>query len=164
MNDLKFAIRRLLKRPGFTPVAVLTLALGIGACTATFSLVNAVLLRSLPFRDPKRLVWIENLPRPDRGTPTLSGGNLVDWRTQARSFESLAAFDASFEANGYTVTSEGEPQRLRGVRVSQRFLGVFGAFFGIALVPRLEVFGIPRDWWSAPHGRSIRSLRTFGRL
>jgi len=56
MNDLKFAFRKLLKNPGFTVVAVLTLALGIGACTALFSLVHAVLLRPLPFRDSERLV------------------------------------------------------------------------------------------------------------
>jgi len=114
------------KNPGFSAVAVLTLALGIGACTATFSLVNAVLLRTLPFRETERLVWIEDLPSPDAGTPTLRVDTFVDWRTQARSFESLAAYDAFFEADGYTVTGDGEPQRLRGVRVSQNFLDVLG--------------------------------------
>jgi putative ABC transport system permease protein len=125
-NDFKYGLRMLTKSPGFAATAVLTLALGIGACTATFSLVSAVLLRPLPFREPERLVWIENLPRPEGGTPTLSGDNFVDWRTQARSFESLAAYDAFFEANSYSITGDGEPQRLRGVRVSQNFLHVLG--------------------------------------
>jgi putative ABC transport system permease protein len=61
MNDLKFAFRQLLKNPGFTAVAVPTLALGIGAGTAMFSVVYAVLLRPLPFREPLRLVWIEKI-------------------------------------------------------------------------------------------------------
>ena len=68
MNDLKIAFRQLLKNPGFTAVAVLTLALGIGSCTAMFSAVHAVLLRPLPFREPKQSVWIENV-----GTDGLSG-------------------------------------------------------------------------------------------
>ena len=126
INDIKYAFRQLIKSPGFTLCAVLTLALGIGACTATFSLVNAVLLRTLPFREPERLVWIESLPRPDAGASTLRVDTFVDWRTQARSFESLAAYDAFFEANGYTITGDGEPQRLRGVQVSQNFLDVLG--------------------------------------
>ena len=72
MNDLKFAFRQLLKNPGFTAVAVLTLALGIGANTAMFSVLNAVLLRPLPFTDPERLMFVEG-----QNLRELSGGILM---------------------------------------------------------------------------------------
>src|SRR5438874_3953251 len=76
MNDFKFAFRQLLKNPGFTAVAVLTLALGLGACTAIFSLINAALLRALPFPDSDRLVviWADN-PGLKSGLPTLPPAN-----------------------------------------------------------------------------------------
>src|SRR6185312_2790459 len=94
LNDLKFAFRQLLKNPGFTTVAVLTLALGIGANTAIFSVVNALLFRPLPFREPGRLVWIANV-----GTAGLSGvttrvANFLDWRKLNQSFEDLGAYFA----------------------------------------------------------------------
>ena len=83
MNDLRFAFRQLLKNPGVTAVAVLTLALGIGANTAIFSVVNAVLLKPLPFRQPQELVYVwEN--ELGRGIPqsTVSYPDYVDWRSQ----------------------------------------------------------------------------------
>src|SRR5678815_2401020 len=92
MNGLKFAFRQLLKNPGFTAVAVLTLALGIGANTAIFSFVNAILLRPLPFKEPERLVmvfenhieygWLKN----PVGAPVLG-----EWRRQSTAFEGMAA-------------------------------------------------------------------------
>src|SRR5438105_12018179 len=95
MNDLKFAFRQLLKNPGFTAVAVLTLALGIGANTAIFSVVNAVLLKALPYREPERIVmlWTDN-PSLNLGLHELppAPADLLDWRSQARSFEQIAAF------------------------------------------------------------------------
>src|SRR6266540_5415443 len=91
MKDLKFAFRQLLKNPGFTAVAVLTLALGIGANTAIFSIINAVLLRPLPYPQPDRLVtlWERSAERGlEQGL--VSGPNFLDWREQSRAFEQMA--------------------------------------------------------------------------
>src|SRR2546427_1270796 len=87
MNDLRLAFRQLLKNPGFTAVAVLTLALGIGANTAIFSFVNAVLLRPLPYRAPGELVNVWE-SEPGRGIPqsTVSYADFLDWREQAKGF------------------------------------------------------------------------------
>ena len=82
MNDLKFAVRQLLKNPGFTAVAVLTLALGIGATTAIFSLINAVLLRQLPFPDSDRLtvVWASNPLKPGLAQIPPANADVAEWR------------------------------------------------------------------------------------
>ena len=126
MNDLKFAFRQLLKNPGFTAVAVLTLALGIGANTAIFSVVNAVLFRPLPFREPGRLVWIANVGEGGMSAVTTTVGNFKDWRAMNQSFDGLAGYNPFFEYGGYNLTGAGEPERLRGVGVSQNFLEVLG--------------------------------------
>src|SRR3954466_1220965 len=127
MNDLRFALRHLRKNPGFTTIAVLTLALGIGANTAMFSVVNTLLFRPLPFREPKRLVWIANTT----GAGGLSGvttrvANFQEWRKNNKSFEDLGAYFAFFDYVSYTLVGLGEPERLRGVGVSQNFLDVLG--------------------------------------
>src|SRR5437667_6067701 len=126
MNDLRFACRQLLKNPGFTAVAVLTLALGIGACTAMFSVVHAVLLRPLPFKEPERLVWIENVGSGGLSARTTRVDNFLEWRAQNRSFEELAAYFAFFDYSRYTMIGSGEPRRLRGVGISKNFLGILG--------------------------------------
>ena len=125
-NDFRYAFRILLKNPGFTTVAVLTLALGIGACTAMFSLVYAVLLRPLPFRDPGRLVWIQNTGTGGMSARTTRVDNFLDWRNQSASFEQLGAYFAFFDYGRHTLSGNGEPQRLRGVPISQNFLEVLG--------------------------------------
>ena len=118
-QDLRHAARALRKSPGFTAVAALTLALGVGANTAIFSVVNAVMLRPLPFAEPDQLVriWESNV---ERGWPTFatSHPNFLDWRSQAQSFESLAAMDNA----GFTWTSNGEAQIALGLRVTATFL------------------------------------------
>ena len=123
MNDIRFALRQLLKNPGFTAVAVLTLALGIGANTAIFSVVNAVLLRPLPYKNPDRLVWIweNNLPKSIPINP-VSPGNLNDWRNESHVFESLSAWDGE----SFNLTDHGEPERVLGAKVFADFFAVLG--------------------------------------
>src|SRR6266853_1181277 len=105
---------------------VWSFGLGIGACTAMFSLVHAVLLRPLPFRDSDRLVWIENVGSGGLSARTTRVDNFLEWRAQNSSFEELAAYFAFFDYSRYTLIGSGEPQRLRGVSVSKNFLGVLG--------------------------------------
>jgi predicted permease len=127
LTDLKFALRRLAKSRGFTSVALITLALGIGACTAMFSLVHAVILRPLPLRDPSRLVWMENtIPSAGLSGQTTRVDNLLDWRAASTSFQELGAYFAFFDYNSYILTGQGEPERLRGVGITQNFLHVLG--------------------------------------
>jgi putative ABC transport system permease protein len=93
VNELRYGIRSLLKHPGFTAIAVITLALGIGANTAVFSVVNAVLLRPLPYHDPARLVTIwEESPQRDMYEMPVSLANLRDWVDQNSTFEQIAAY------------------------------------------------------------------------
>jgi hypothetical protein len=135
-QDARYGARMLLGKPGFTLVATITLALGIGATTAVFSVVNAVLFRPLPFRQPDRLVWIASGVSKSAGNliaaeGSLSGvttqvGNFSDWRAMNQSLEDLAAYFAFFDYGSYTLTGSGEPERLRGVGVSQNFLDLLG--------------------------------------
>ena len=118
-QDLRYAARALRKSPGFTAVAALTLALGVGANTAIFSVVNAVMLRPLPFTGPDQLVrvWESNV---ERGWPTfaVSHPNFLDFRSQAGSFESLAATNNI----GFTWTTNGQSEIVQGMQVTATFL------------------------------------------
>jgi len=122
-NDLRYAIRLQRKNPGFTIVAVIALALGIGANTAIFSVVNTVLLRPLPYKDPERLVMVwEEATKAGYPQDTPTAANFVDWRTQNQSFEGMAAItDDSFN-----LTGTGDPERLEGQRVSTDLFPLFG--------------------------------------
>src|SRR5882724_1894901 len=125
-KDIRYGARALWKRPGFTAVAVITLALGIGANTAIFSIVNATLLRPLPFKDPERIVMLWGfLPKMAQTTDKLpfSAGNVVALRDQNHSFENLSAF----RSWGWQLTGGGEPELLRGARVSFDFFQAVGA-------------------------------------
>jgi putative ABC transport system permease protein len=126
LADLKFAIRQLVKAPGFAFVAIATLALGIGACTAMFSIVDAVLLKPLPFREPERLVWIENVFGGGLSERTTRVDLFNGWREGSKSFDSLAAYFAFFDYGRLTMTGAGDPERLRGVGVSDNFLPTLG--------------------------------------
>jgi putative ABC transport system permease protein len=119
-GDLRYAVRQLWSAPTFTLVAVLTLALGIGANTAVFSLVNGVLLRPLPYRDPGRLtiVWEKN----DDGTPENVGyATYVEWRAQNRSFEELALY-----SSWQPILQTGDPEQLNGLRVTNNYFRALG--------------------------------------
>ena len=122
LNDLRFAIRQLGKNPGFTAVAVLTLALGIGANTAIFSIVNAVLLRPFPYQAPERLVILEERISAG-GSFSPSYPNFVDWRAQNMAFDSIAAVRGN---ESFNFTGAGEPERLQGRLVSAEFFSTLG--------------------------------------
>jgi putative ABC transport system permease protein len=115
IQDLRFGFRMLLKNPGFTLVAILTLALGIGANTAIFSFVNCVLLRPLPFDQPEQLVRVyEKRIRQGRMRNPASGPDFLDWRQQQSVFQQMAAFD-NWSSN---LTGMGEPEQLNGLAVT----------------------------------------------
>ena len=121
INDLRYALRQLIKNPGFTAVAVLTLALGIGANTAIFSIVNAVLLRPFPYQAPERLMIVQE--RISAGGFSPSYPNFVDWRAQNTAFESIAAVRGN---ESFNFTGAGEPERLQGRLVSAEFFSTLG--------------------------------------
>ena len=125
-SDLKFALRSLARSPGFTATALATLALGIGTCTAMFSLVDAVILQPLPFREPSRLVWIENVLGHDLSGRTSRADTITNWRDQNKTFESIAAWFAFSDYGRQTLTGAGDPERLRYVGVSDDFLPTLG--------------------------------------
>src|SRR5215207_8723842 len=123
LKDIRYGIRGLLKRPGFTAIALLTLALGIGANTAIFSVVNAVLLRPLQFKDPEQLVivWEDaTFAGFPRNTP--APANYVDWKNQNQSFADMAA---SAETS-FNLTGDGEPERVSAFAVTANFFPLFG--------------------------------------
>src|SRR5436190_4926073 len=125
MNDFKFAFRQLLKNPGFTAVAVLTLALGICACTAIFSLINAALLRTLPFPEADRLavIWADN-PGLKSGQPSIPPANadVGEWREQSGSFAKIAAFSPRTA----DLVDGGDPERVGAAGVTAGFFETLG--------------------------------------
>ncbi len=122
-QDLRYGARMLLKQPGFTLIAMLTLALGVGANTAIFSVVNAVLLRPLPFREAGQLMMLGTVDtREGDGLSSVSYPNFVDWRAQSGSFERLAAF----RVRSFTLTGSDEPARLNGVVASADLFALLG--------------------------------------
>ena len=123
-QDVRYALRMLAKQPAFTAIAILTLALGIGANTAIFSVVNAVVLRPLPYPQPDRLVLIrERTHIFDSGSVSLA--NYLDWRASQRGFTDLALFRRD-DANLSGATSEVEAERVGSARVTYNFLSVLG--------------------------------------
>src|SRR5215208_3254629 len=119
LKDIRYGIRGLLKRPGFTVIALITLALGIGANTAIFSVVNAVLLRPLPFQKPEELVivWEDaTFAGFPRNTP--APANYVDWKNQNQSFSDMAATAET----SFNLTGDGDPERVTAFAVTHNFV------------------------------------------
>ena len=126
LDDLKLAVRQLVNAPGFAFVAIATLALGIGACTAMFSIVDAVVLKPLPFHEPDRLVWIENVGEGGLSARTSRADVFAGWREQNKSLEALGGYMAFFDYGRQTLTGAGAPERLRAVPVTDNLLPVLG--------------------------------------
>jgi putative ABC transport system permease protein len=122
LNDLRYALRQLIKAPGFTAVAILTLALGIGACTAIFSVVNVVLLRPLNYPEPDRIVSIRETNLPQFPVFSVSPPNYLDWEKQTKSYEYLAAYTGA----DLNLTGDGEPQQLSGLKATAHYFDVYG--------------------------------------
>jgi putative ABC transport system permease protein len=140
-QDLRYAARTLIKKPGFTLIVVLTLALGIGANTAIFSIVNAVLLRPLPYDDAEQLAQFKAIEGDKESTP-FSFPDITDLRAQQQSFAALAAI----RSGGWTITEAGDAERLPGARVSAEFFPMLGVkpIVGRVFLPEEDRPGAPR--------------------
>lgn len=119
-SDLRFGARMLLKKPGFTALAVLTLALGIGANTAIFSVIQALVLSPPNFVEPERVVSLWRTPKDKRVEGYLSYLELQDWRAQQQGFEAIAGY----KLDGFTLLNEGQAERILGMRVTANFLSL----------------------------------------
>lgn len=164
LQDARYAIRTLLKTPSFTTIAVLTLALAIGANTALFSVVQAVLLNSLPYRQPDRLV---TLAKGDSDTPNPTNTSFAtteDWKVRARSFESITLY----RGWGPTITGSGRPEILRGLRVTSNFFETLGVepVLGRGFLPeedrpdRWHVVLLSHAFWVARWGGNPKAIGT----
>jgi MacB-like periplasmic core domain/FtsX-like permease family len=137
LQDLRYSVRILLKRPGFTAMVVLVLALGIGVNSAFFSVVNGVLLRPVPWKDPERLVsvWETNLKRGETRS-LVSAVNFLDWRDQVKTFEHVAGWRFLY----LNLTGLGEAERVQGLEVSPDYFPLLGvkAGLGRTFIPQEE--------------------------
>lgn len=143
VHDLRFGARLLRRHPGFALLTVTVLALGMGATAGIFSVVDALLIRQLPYRDPERIVMLFEVPaaNPAAASEGVSPANFLDWQQQAQSLEYLAAA----EPFGYTLTSGDEPESVSATRVSSGFFESFGmpARYGRTFTP--EEYSRGRD-------------------
>src|ERR1051325_6944793 len=121
LQDLRYALRMLAKSPAFSIIAILTLALGIGANTAIFSVVNGVLINPLPYHHPEQLVSLFQQMH-SFSNASISYPNFVDWRRMNTTFSAMAAY----RSVGFTLTGSNEPERLRGEMISAGFFEILG--------------------------------------
>src|SRR4029077_14992562 len=123
-RDLRFAVRMLRKSPLFTAVAVTAIAIGIGANTAMFSLVDAILLRPLPYPEPQRLIVVGTQQRGGTGMDLMGTADFLAWRDHQQSFEQVAVLNGA--GGSFALSGMGSPERIPGVRVSANFFSIFG--------------------------------------
>ena len=142
LQDLRYGARMFVKNPGFTLVAIVTLALGIGANTTIFSVINSLLLKPIPFPDSDRLVlvWESRVSDP-KSRSIVSAPNYWDWQRQNDVFAQMAILDSA--GKGYDLSGDGEPDRVSGVRISAGFFDVLGVKprLGRAFLPEEEIIG-----------------------
>ena len=126
MRDVRYALRNLAKNPGFAVVGILTIALGIGANTAIFSVVYAALLRPLPYYQPDRILTVgetrSQTPLADSSTANTSYPDYIDWTQQAKSFDSLGGY----QGDQFIYTGAGDPETLEGGQVTANFFATLG--------------------------------------
>src|SRR5690349_2247243 len=122
LKDLIHSFRSLIRHPAFTAVAVITLTLAIGVNTTIFSVVNAVLLKALPFRHPEQLVSVHSAPAGDDGLPGIAAYQYLAWKDRNTNFEDLAAFTD----NNFNLTGAGEPERLSCAQVTSNLFSTLG--------------------------------------
>src|SRR5437868_8303295 len=145
LQDARYGLRNLARNRGFTIVAILTLALGIGANTTIFSVINSTLLRRLAFPDPGRLMLVfETYGKGPDNWNIVSAPNFWDFQRQSHSFESMAIFDSA--GRGYNLSASGtrqEPEQVSGLRVSAGFFTVLGVkpFLGRTFLREEETWG-----------------------
>lgn len=157
MQDLRYGLRMLGRSPGFAAVAILTLALGIGANTALFSVVNGVLFNPLPYPHSEQLVWLAE-SKPHFATGSISFSNFRDWRKNNQTFSAMAVY----RSYSYNLTGLGEPEQLRSMFVSSDFFSVLGVnpIAGRLFVPGEDEVGaapnamISASFWQRKFGGS----------
>src|SRR5262245_9168581 len=163
LQDLRFGARMLLKKPGFTIVAVITLALGIGANTAVFSLINAVLLRPLPFYEPAALVMVwEDASFAGFPQQEPAPANYVDWKARQSVFEDMAAL----EWGKFSLTGDGEPQQIYSNSVTSNFFTLLGVApaLGRTFSPEEEKPGankvvvLSNNFWQTRYGGDLNII------
>ncbi|MGB9464316.1 MAG: ABC transporter permease, partial [Candidatus Acidiferrum sp.] len=157
MQDLRYGLRMLVKSPGFTVIAILTLALGIGANTALFSVVNGVLLNPLPYSHPEQLVWLAE-SKPNFATGSISFPNFRDWQKNNRTFSTMAAS----RSYSYNLTGLGEAEQVSTMLITSDFFSVLGVnpAAGRSFVPGEDEIGaapiamITSGFWKRKLGSS----------
>ncbi|HUK30993.1 MAG TPA: ABC transporter permease [Candidatus Acidoferrum sp.] len=160
-QDVRFGLRMLRKNPGFTAIAILTLALGIGANTAIFSVVNGVLLNPLPYPEPDQLVTLDQ-SKPNFSTGSVPYPNFQDWRRDNKSFSAMAAY----RTYGYSMTGTGEAEAVKALFITSDYFPMLGVspVMGRSFTPNEDVIGagnavmITEGLWKRKFGSSQNVL------